>query len=147
MDGFINCTIALIDEKYELDGADYNWYTNEDSGSTPVILWTGPAQAQIYRFTLTMDAPVGAVDQVRTVRFTVDAPEVQGLDIRKGMQVRVLEAPLNPSLVTYQFVVNSGLNSGIPFRRTIETEVDMGRVLPALVIPEPDPGPDPEPEP
>lgn len=137
MDGFINCTIALIDEKYELDGASYNWYTNEDSGSAPVVLWHGAAQAQIFRFTLTMDAPVGAVDQVRTVRFTVDAPELEDVDIRKGMQVRVLAAPMNPSLTSYQFVVNSGLNSGTPFRRTIETEVDMSRVLEPLVIPEP----------
>ena len=93
-------------------------------------LWSGEAQAQVYRFTLTMDAPVGSVDQVRNVRFTADARgELNSLDIRKGMRVRVVSCEKNPSLERYQYVVNSGLNSGSNFRRTIETEVDMARVV------------------
>lgn len=135
MGGFVNCTIALLDEQSEKDGQDYNWYTNEDAGSDVLLLWSGEAQVQIFRFTLTMDAPVGSVDQVRTVRFTVDRAEFGEIDVRKGMQVRVLDAPMNQSLRSYQYIVNSGLNSGTPIRRTIECEVDMGRVLPDLVIP------------
>lgn len=76
-----------------------------------------------------MDAPAGSVDQVRNVRFTLNKTISEGIDIRKGQIVRVTSCPLDSSLERYQYIVNSGLNSGWSFRRTIETEVDMARVF------------------
>jgi len=131
-DGFLNCTIELYDQEQIDDGDNYNWQTNAGAGSASTLLWAGPAQVQVFRFTLTMDAPVGSVDQLRSVRFTIDAndPVIKELDIRRGQSVRVITCPMNHTLTRYQYVVNSGLNSGSSMRRTIETEVDMTRVIP-----------------
>ena len=132
MDAFLNCMIELYDQEQAEDGSDYNWKTNEGGTADSVLLWSGAAQLQVFRFTLTMDAPVGSVDQIRSVRFTVDAndPGIVDLDIRRGQSIRVIECPMNTTLLRYQYVVNSGLNSGSNMRRTIETEVDMTRVIP-----------------
>lgn len=130
LDGFLNCTIELLDMNMgDQSAVEYDWKTNQGGSVEPVVLFSGDAQVQVYRFTLTMDAPVGSVDQVRNARFTVKQAEIDGLDIRKGMQVRVTSCPGNNTLERYQYVVNSGLNSGTPFRRTIETEIDMARVI------------------
>jgi len=128
LDGFINCTIDLIDMQTD-ETTDYNWKTNSGGTTSTTILYSGEAQFQVYRFTLTMDAPVGSVDQVRNGRFTVKRDLIGDIDIRKGMQIRITACDDNPSLMTYQYVVNSGLNAGTPLRRTIETEIDMARVV------------------
>lgn len=129
LDGFVNCSIRLLDMDLGTTG-EYSWTTNTGGTGTPVVLYEGEAQFQIYRFTLTMDAPVGSVDQVRNGRFTVKRDLIGDIDIRKGAQIRILDCPDNPSLLTYQFTVNSGINAGTPARRTIETEIDMARVVP-----------------
>lgn len=130
LDGFLNCEIQLLDMNLrEDDGRNFDWKTNTGSSATPDILYAGVAQLQVYRFTLTMDAPVGSVDQVRNVRFTLPRKVGLDLDIRKGMQIAVTSCENDPSLTRYQYVVNSGLNSGWGFRRTIETEVDMARII------------------
>lgn len=130
-DQFTNATIEVIDMNLEDGAPGYNWFTNEESAPSTAIIYRGVAHMQVFRFTLTMDAPVGSVDQVRSARFTINplllSPEI---DIRKGAQIRVIECATNPSLETYHYIVNSGLNSSHNFRRTIECDVDMGRVLP-----------------
>lgn len=128
LDGFVNVEIELVDLQRETT-TEYNWKTNKGGTSAPVSLYTGEAQFQVYRFTLTMDAPVGSVDQVRNGRFTVKRDLIGDIDIRKGMEIRITACEDNPSLMTYQYVVNSGLNAGTPLRRTIETEIDMARVV------------------
>lgn len=129
LDAFESCEIRIVDLPLNQSG-DYDWRTNTTTGqSAPIELYSGPAQVQVYRFTLTMDAPVGSVDQVRNVRFTVSQKLLGDVDVRKGNRIFITSCPLNPSLTSYQFVVNSGLNSGSPFRRTFETEVDMARIL------------------
>ena len=128
LDGFVNCSIRIMGMSTG-DISDYNWATNSGGTAEPTVLYEGEAQFQIYRFTLTMDAPAGSVDQVRNGRFTIKRDLIGDVDIRKGAQVRILDAPDNPTLLTYQFVVNSGINSGTPARRTIETEIDMARMV------------------
>lgn len=129
LDGFLNCTIELVDLHLGEVPATYDWRTNTGSNSTTEVLFSGDAQMQVYRFTLTMDAPAGSVDQVRNARFTVSAEEIGDIDVRKNMIIRVTSCPNNTTLERYQYVVNSGLNSGWALRRTIETEVDMARVV------------------
>lgn len=134
LDQFDNCTFSLYDQDL-LDDYDrslnYDWRANTgaDGSNRTRLFGPIPGQVQVYRFTLTVDAPVGGVDQYRTVRFTARASDVGDLDIRRGMVVEVDSCPQNPSLETYQFIVASGLNAGAPFRRTIECEVDMARVI------------------
>lgn len=129
LSGFLNCQIELYDMNLDEAGADYNWATNEGFGATRTLLYSGEAQLQVYRFTLTMDAPAGSVDQVRNVRFTVNKEEISGVDVRKGQMIFVTSCENDPALTRFQYVVNSGLNSGASFRRTIECEVDMARVI------------------
>ncbi len=130
LDGLENCEIELYHfKRAQDDGDDWDWKTNASSGNAePVLMYAGPAQMQVFRFTLTMDGPVGAVDQYRTVRFTVKRKDFGDMRIQKGWVIKVTSCPDAPANTTYQYIVNSGLNSGSPFRRTIECEVDMGRV-------------------
>jgi hypothetical protein len=130
--GFINCTIDLYDMNWGQDGKadEYNWQTNSGATVEPTLLIGGvDAQIQVYRFTLTMDAPVGSVDQVRTVRFTINSEDADGIDIRQGQMVRVTSCEGDSALERYQYTVNSGINSPVSFKRTIECEVDMKRIV------------------
>lgn len=129
-DRLVSCTISLYDAQLLSDGVGYDWRTNTNANSDPTLLFTGEAQLQVYRFTLVMDAPAGSVDQVRNVRFTVNHKDIENVTIRKGQRIFVDLCPDDHTLEKYQYVVNSGLNSGKSFRRTIETEVDMARVMP-----------------
>lgn len=133
LDGAENCEIELYDFHRDLDtGKDWDWKTNlGDGDATPTLIWAGPAQMQVFRFTLTMDGPVGSVDQYRTVRFTVNRSKIGDMRIPGGWVVKVTSCPESPSNTSYQYIVNSGLNSGTPLRRTIEAEVDMTRVWPS----------------
>ncbi len=131
---FDNVEFELLDMKRRLDNADdWDWKTDTTSGdTTPQVLFrTDRAQMQVFRFTLTMDGPVGSVDQYRTVRFTFDHRVQPDLRISAGMAIRVVSCPGNPTNESYVYIVNSGLNSGSPFRRTIEAEVDMRRIWPS----------------
>lgn len=130
LDGFLNCEIELWDQEMTADASNFNWKTNTGSGGSSTLLFAAPAQLQIFRFTLTMDAPAGSVDQIRSVRFTLDRNLVEGINVRRGQSVRVTSCPSDSTLEHYQYVVNSGINSPSAFRRTIETEVDMTRVIP-----------------
>lgn len=129
LDGFLSCTIELYAKDQIDDGQAYNWKTNTGAGGTNTLLFAGDAQLQVYRFTLTMDAPAGSVDQVRSVRFTIKGEDIEGVDVRRGQTIRVTSCDNDPTLERYQYIVNSGLNSGAAFRRTIETEVDLTRVI------------------
>jgi len=131
LDSWENVEIALFNMKTG-DPSGYNWKTNESS-NPPVLLFSGPAQMQMYRFTLTMDSPAGSVSQIRNARFTLDRKLVESINIRKGHEIRIIDSPHDHSLETYQFVVNSGINSGSAFRRTIETEVDMSRIVSPII--------------
>lgn len=131
LDGFINCTISLYDAQLLQDGAQsYDWRTNTNANADPTLLFTGEAQLQVYRFTLVMDAPAGSVDQVRNARFTIEHEDIANVVVRKGQRIFVDACENDHTLEKYQYVVNSGFNSGSSFRRTIETEVDMARVMP-----------------
>lgn len=131
LDGFLNCEIELLDVKLDHRGTGYDWKTNQNASAPPTVLFAGPAQFQVYRFTLTMDAPVGSVEQVRSGRFTINMEDIgPELAVRKGQMIRMTSCPNDPSLTHYEYVVNSGLNSGLGFRRTIETEINMSRVTP-----------------
>lgn len=131
---FDNVAIELLDMRRRDDKAtDWDWKTDSQGPDVaPTVLFsTDRAQMQVFRFTLTMDGPVGSVDQYRTVRFTFDHRVAPDLRISAGMAVRVTSCPGNPANTSYVYIVNSGLNSGSPFRRTIECEVDMRRVWPS----------------
>lgn len=146
---FQTVIIAIFDPNSEASGWDYDPYARfgepgagfgegpfgedafgggEGTGypggtSLPIRLWQGPAQFQVYRQALTVDDVAGSVSQLRSVRITAD-PDGPNFPVRKGLIVRVISSPLNPSLESYEVTVTSGMTSALAFTRTIEGEVD-----------------------
>jgi hypothetical protein len=123
LDGFATVVISIFAPN-SLQADDFNWYTNQGS-TPPTLLWTGPAQMQVFRQTLNADSVAGSVVQVRSARFTVNKGEGPATRISEGMVVRVTEVGEDVDLLTYEFTVTSGVNADLAFRRTIEAEVNM----------------------
>lgn len=133
LDAFESCIISIYDMNTEDAGRDFHPFAppgGQVSRSTK--LFTGPAQMQVYRQTLTMDDVAGSVTQVRSVRFTtgLDGPN---FPVRKGLVVRVDSNPHDPDAENYEYIVTSGLNSGLAWKRTIECEVDMAVIVGPIV--------------
>lgn len=130
---FESCIISIYDMNTENAGQDFNPFAapgGQVSRSTK--LYTGKAQMQVYRQTLTMDDVAGSVTQVRSVRFTtpLDGPN---FPVRKGLIVRIDSCPHDPDAEKYEYIVVSGLNSGLAWKRTIECEVDMSVIVGPIV--------------
>lgn len=145
---FESVMISIFDPNSELSGWGYDPYApvggdgfgfgegpfGEDSfggggagypggTSVPTELWRGSAQMQVFRQTLNADDVAGSVTQLRSVRFTADL-DGPGFPVRKGLIVRVTSCPHDPAAESFEYIVTSGLNSGLAFKRTIETESD-----------------------
>jgi hypothetical protein len=130
LDGLDNCVIQLWDHHLVDDGADYDWRTNTGGHADATLLFEGPAQYQVYRYTLVTDGPIGSVDQIRTVRFTIKKSLINpAVKARKGQRIVITECANDDSVTSFRYVVASALNSGSAFRRTIEAEVDMAQVV------------------
>lgn len=97
----------------------------------PTLLWTGRAQMQVYRQSLTVDDVAGSVTQLRSVRFTMSLEDTQFI-IRKGMIVRVTATDHDSQDIQYEYTVTSAANSGLAWKRTIEAETDMMVVAPPI---------------
>ena len=128
LDGFANCVIAIYDPNSENTSGDWNVFAGPGGTAKATLLWQGKGQMQVFRQTLTMDDVAGSVTQVRSVRFTVDL-EGPNLPVRRGLIVRVISCPHDPDAEKYEYVVASGLNSGLAWKRTIEAESDMSAVV------------------
>lgn len=105
--------------------------TDGNATQKPTLLWTGPAQMQVYRQSLTVDDVAGSVTQIRSVRFTMSLEETQFI-IRKGMIVRVVATDYDSQDIQYEYTVTSAANSGLAWKRTIEAETDMMVVAPPI---------------
>lgn len=150
---FEMCIIAIFDPNSTDSGNDYSPYATtgpafefgegefgegtfggvSDSLTTslPIRLWQGPAQFQVYRQALTVDDVAGSVNQVRSVRITAP-PNGPTMPLRKGLIVRIVSCPLNPSLESYEVTVTSGMSSALAWKRTIEGEVDQSVIAPPI---------------
>lgn len=154
---FEQCVIAIFDPNSRNSGDNYNPYATSGEGygfglggfgedtfggtgsggprplgtSIPIKLWEGPAQLQVYRQSLTVDDVAGSVNQLRSVRITASKEGV-AMPIRKGLIVRVISCELNPTLLSYEVTVTSGMGSALAWKRTIEGEVDMSVVAPPI---------------
>lgn len=127
---FAWCTFQLIDPNTETGNANFDPWTN-DTDSDPVVLWEGPGQMQVFRQTLNAELPAGGITQIRSLRFTVPIGLLQGIAIRKGMRIRVTQVdPMgDQEIMRYMYTVTSGVGATLGWTRTIEAEVDSGRVI------------------
>lgn len=131
---FESVLIAVYDPNTQSAGKGWDVYAGPGGTARPILMWEGPAQMQVFRQTLTMDDVAGSVTQVRSVRFTASLDNVN-LPVRKGLIVRVTSCPHDPDAEQYEYVVVSGLNSGLAFKRTIETESDMSAIVSPITNP------------
>lgn len=127
LDGFATAIIAIMDPNTDQASDNYDPRLNGVSAA-PTELWRGPSQVAVFRQTLNADAVAGSVTQIRSVRFTIPLSEDLP-DVRRGLIVKVLECKTDPQATHFQYTVTSGVNSNLPFRRTIEAEADMGVIL------------------
>lgn len=125
MEGFENCTIKILDPNSKVDRDTFDPYAAGGELSAPsTLLWEGSAQMQVYRQTLNADDVAGGVTHLRSIRFTTTKKGIV-FPVRKGLIVHITSCPNDPSLETYEYIVTSGLNGALAWRRTIECESDM----------------------
>lgn len=70
LSGFESCEIEIVDPNTNSGNDNFNVWTNE-TGSEPNVVWSGSAQMQVFRQTLTLEIPAGGMTQVRSARFTI----------------------------------------------------------------------------
>jgi hypothetical protein len=106
---------------------------NATTGSGPSLIWEGSARIQPVRSTT--NAVVGyAQTKIRGIRFQVPLDILHQGVIRAGLQVFVIDGGEDSTLETYQYTINSGINSSGAWTRTIEADVDLTAV--GVVAPE-----------
>ena len=75
------------------------------------------------------EAPVpGNGTRVQDVLVSVPITN-NAVDLREGLQMRVLVAPLNPSLLKYAYIVSEVIDSGNPIEMTFLCRVDQEVVV------------------
>lgn len=121
---WMNGAVQIIDPNIE----DTLWdpFTNEYTGGTSTVIWSGPARIQ--HLTMELMPTVGSSQiGIRGIRLQVPLDSDAGF-IRKGLQVIVTDAGNDYELEQLQFVVTSAINSSYAWLRTIECEVDVKSV-------------------
>lgn len=122
--GWMNGTIQIIDP--ETQNSSWDEWTNEYTGGSGTVLWSGPARIQhlsAERLTVSGFEQTG----IRGIRLQIPLTEDTGF-IRKGLQIIVTNGGNDFELEQLQFVVTSAINSSYAWLRTIEAEVDVKSV-------------------
>lgn len=113
-------------EIYTLGERVYNEATNKYD-YLKTVLYAGKARVQPLRSATPRIMPNNTTS-VQTVLISLPIDALKDEDIRPSVQVRVRNAPLNPSLLMYQYVVKEIVDSSNPLERTILTEVNQEAV-------------------
>ena len=121
---WMNATIQIVDPN--LSTAEWDPWTNQQTGGTPNVIWSGPARIQHLKNESLPN--VGFSDiSIRGIRVQVPLDEEAGF-IRKGLQIIVTDGGNDYELEQLQFVITSAINSSYAWLRTIEAEVDVKSV-------------------
>lgn len=115
----MSATVLIYDPKTSQRIYDPETDTWTDVQQT---IWSGPARVQPLRSANNKDQP-GNETTVQTVLVSIPVDAVIE-PFRPGLQLDVLTAPLNPSLTTYQFVLQEIIDSSNPLERTLMFTVD-----------------------
>jgi len=118
---WMNATIQIVDPN--LSTAQWDPWTNAQTGGAPTVIWSGPARIQHLK---NESLPsVGFSDtSIRGIRLQIPLDESAGF-IRKGLQIIVTNGGNDYELEDLQFVITSAINSSYAWLRTIEAEVDV----------------------
>lgn len=121
---WMNGYIQIIDSN--TDEQTWNPVTNEYTGGSSTVLWSGPARIQHLKNESMPDIGFSQTS-IRGVRFQV--PNDESLPfVRKGLQIIVIDGGSDKYLEDLSYVVTSAINSSYAWLRTIEAEVDMKAV-------------------
>ena len=130
--GFAWTKFRIIDPNTATGDDHFDPWTN-GTNSDPVVLWEGWGQMQVFRQTLNVEIPAGGITQIRSLRFTVAHPDIEGVigAVRKGQTLRVVEVKStgDEDVMNYLYTVTSGVGATLGWTRTIEAEVDTGVVV------------------
>jgi hypothetical protein len=124
---WMNATIQIIDP----NTGDANWdpFTNTETGSEPTALWQGKVRIQSLRSSNATSTPEVAYSQIGVRGMRVQMPiDAEIGFIRKGLQIVVIDGGNDPELEQLQFIIESAINSSYAWNRTIECKVDIKSV-------------------
>jgi hypothetical protein len=118
-----NATIEIVDPN--LGNQEWDPITNEYSGNSESVLWSGKARVQPLRqsrgSTPNLNVMQGGIESIRVqVPYDANLPL-----IRKGLRIKVLDGGEDEVLTSVQFIVRSAVNSSYGWNRTIECDVDI----------------------
>lgn len=106
-------------------GKETGWdsTTNTPILAPDVVIYEDKARVQPIRAASQKAVPTNTTS-LQTVLFSIPI-ENKALDLKMSYQVRVLEAPLNPTLVKFKYVLSELLDSSNPLEKTFYCTVDL----------------------
>jgi hypothetical protein len=124
---WMNGAINIVDPN--TSGQTWNPSTNEYTGGSETILWSGSARIQPLGSGSNPEADYAFSSAgVRRIRIQVNIDPARDF-VRKGLRVRVTDGGEDVDLVKLDFVVINAINSSYAWLRTIECEADMKNVI------------------
>lgn len=113
-------TVYIFDPHSSMDvyNADTDVWTK-----VPTSVYSGRGRVQPLRSANDKDQP-GNDTTIQSVLVSLPIAATSGLNFRPGLQMNVLAAELNPSLLTYQFVLHEIIDSSNPIERTLMFQVN-----------------------
>lgn len=122
--GWFNASIQIIDPN--MGTADWDPWTNEQTGGDASVIWSGPARIQHLKNEL-LPSIAFSQESIRGIRVQIPLDEFAGF-IRKGLRINIIDGGNDYELEQLQFVITSAINSSYAWIRTIEAEVDVKSV-------------------
>lgn len=107
---------------YETTGEPVYDPDEDEWTETTTTYYTGKARVQPIRSVQTAEAP-GNTSSVQGIRFQIPIGAFAD-DIRPGMLASVTSAPLNTTLLDFDYVISGVVDSSNPFERTLEAKVN-----------------------
>lgn len=108
-----------------IPGKETGWNptTNTPILAPDVVLYEDKARVQPVRSSSQKTIPTNTTS-VQTVLFSIPIAN-KALVLKPSYQVRVLEAPLNPTLVNFKYVLSELMDSSNPLEKTFYCTVDL----------------------
>lgn len=111
-----------------VDPATKQVVRNYETGETTVTItpiYIGYSRIQPLRTALNSQQ-LANLTTTRAIQFQLEYPQTNTLpDIKSGYEVVVVNAPADPYLSKYQFVVTGSVNSSMAWNRTVETTTNL----------------------